>query len=763
MLSELLKNLNKELRPENTHQTWRFQTFLQMVAENPAVALRDIFQIFTDMVQYYACENGKCNLSNGLMQIENVNLERIFVDDCEEPFFFDSLFANKFIKLINGFKQGVQNTNIFLFEGPPGSGKSTFLNNLLEKFEKYTQLPEGVTYQTAWKVPTYKIHKSLNRFLEDFLQQDQSNFAEINQKTDDFNPKNGDKSDSSKNFPKKDLPDVVQFVCPNHDHPILHIPKAHRLDFLKKLIPDIDFLHQLTTQKEYEWVQKEESCSVCSAFYDALLEKLGEHSAVWDMIFVKKVHFNRKYSEGISIYNPGDNFIEMPLKNTTIQHQINQLFRNEEVQYTYSHLAKTNNGIYALMDIKENNIKRLMHLHGIISDGVHKVDFLEEKIKSLFFGSVNPADKQHYEYTPSFKDRIITINVPYILDYGIEVRIYLNKFGNEIRKAFLPNVLENIAKIIVATRLHKESPIIRQWLRQPARYHKHLDKDFLLLKMELYAGNVPAWLSEEDAKKYDDKIRKDLIQESEQEGKKGFSGRQSLNVFNALFTKYSKNEKIITMQMVENYFLKKGKIHDEIPDGFVESLVEMYDFKVMQEMKESIYAYNQEKIQTDIQNYVVSINFEHETSIFNPYTKIEIPISETHFGEFEAIILGINATWGEKIQFRQNTRTEYVSQTLAQEINMQGKSLLETAQYKKLFEKYTHNLKNNALLPHITNETFRRALQDYQTHNFNAYDQRLRQDVTQLINNLQTKFQYTEEGAKQVCVYAWDKGLLKKY
>ncbi len=753
MLSDLLKNLNKELRPENIHQTWRFQEFLQMVTDNPATTLRDIFQIFTDMVQYYACENGKCALSNGLMQIENVNLENIFVKDCEEPFFFDALFANRFVKLINGFKQGVQNTNIFLFEGPPGSGKSTFLNNLLEKFEKYTQLSEGTSYQTTWKVPTYKIHKSLNRFLEDFLQKDLPNFQEISQNKNDFPP----------NSPKKDLPDVVQFVCPNHDHPILHIPKSHRLEFLKKLIPDKEFLEKLTTEKEYEWIQQEDSCAVCGAFYDALLEKLGEHSAVWDMIFVKKVHFNRKYSEGISIYNPGDNFIEIPQKNSTIQQQINQLFRNEEVQYTYSHLAKTNNGIYTLMDIKENNVKRLMHLHGIISDGVHKVDFLEEKIKSLFLGSVNPADKVHYEQMPSFKDRIITLNVPYILDYSIEVRIYLRKFGEEIRKSFLPNVLENIAKIIIATRLSVESNTIRQWLRQPARYHKHLDKDFLLLKMELYANNVPGWLSEEDAKKYEEKIKKDLAQESEQEGRKGFSGRQSLNLFNALFTKYSKNEKIITMQMVENYFLKKGKIHEEIPDGFIESLVEMYDFKVIQEMKESIYSYNQDKIQNDIQNYIVSINFEHETNIFNPYTKTEIPVSETHFGEFEAIILGINATWGEKIQFRQNTRTEYVSNTLAQEINMQGKPILETTQYKKLFEKYTHNLKNNALSAYVNTETFRRALQDYNSHNFNAYDQRLRQDITQLITNLQKKFEYTEEGAKQVCIYSWDKGLLKKY
>jgi len=57
-------------------------------------------------------------------------------------------------------------------------------------------------------------------------------------------------------------------------------------------------------------------------------------------------------------------------------------------------LALTNNGIYALMDIKDNNITRLLSLHGIISDGVHKVEHIEEKINTLFLGLVNPEDKK---------------------------------------------------------------------------------------------------------------------------------------------------------------------------------------------------------------------------------------------------------------------------------------------------------------------------------------------------------------------------------
>ena len=65
------------------------------------------------------------------------------------------------------------------------------------------------------------------------------------------------------------------------------------------------------------------------------------------------------------------------------------------VSYVYSRYAKINNGIYALMDIKSHNTERLMELHNIISDGVHKVEDIEEKVNSLLFALMNPEDQKH--------------------------------------------------------------------------------------------------------------------------------------------------------------------------------------------------------------------------------------------------------------------------------------------------------------------------------------------------------------------------------
>ncbi len=49
------------------------------------------------------------------------------------------------------------------------------------------------------------------------------------------------------------------------------------------------------------------------------------------------------------------------------------------MKYLFSRYANTNNGIYALMDIKAHNKERFANLHGIISEGVHKVEEIEEE------------------------------------------------------------------------------------------------------------------------------------------------------------------------------------------------------------------------------------------------------------------------------------------------------------------------------------------------------------------------------------------------
>ena len=199
------------------------------------------------------------------------------------------------------------------------------------------------------------------------------------------------------------------------------------------------------------------------------------------MIFARRYLFDRRLGEGISVFNPGDRISNTyVLSNQLLQSQLNTLLcDSNRVPYMYSRYAKTNNGIYALMDIKSNNTERFANLHGIISEGVHKVEDIEEDVNSLFLALMNPEDKQNISETQSFSDRITNIKIPYVLDYNTEVKIYRNIFGDHIQRYFLPRVLNNLAKVIISSRLSPRSAGMEEWIPE--------------------VGQVPALLRQESA------------------------------------------------------------------------------------------------------------------------------------------------------------------------------------------------------------------------------------------------------------------------
>ena len=215
--------------------------------------------------------------------------------------------------------------------------------------------------------------------------------------------------------------------------------------------------------------------------------------------------------------------------------------------------------------------------------------------------------------------------------------------------------------------------------------------------------------------------------------------------------------------MLCNFFHSQNELKAFIPDGFLASLLLLYDFSILQEVKESLYYYNEDQIHREILNYMFAVNFEIGATETCSFTGDKLHISETFFEGFEKRTLGSGAEKEQRLAMRQDTQKSYTSTALTQEILVGGVAPTETKLFESLKDRYIYNLKQKVLDPFLENENFRRAIKDYAKEEFKTYDRKIRGDVTFLMNNLMGKYRYTERGAQAILIYAIDNDLAKRF
>ncbi len=200
-----------------------------------------------------------------------------------------------------------------------------------------------------------------------------------------------------------------------------------------------------------------------------------------------------------------------------------------------------------------------------------------------------------------------------------------------------------------------------------------------------------------------------------------------------------------------------------IPPGFLESLLRMYDYSVLQQVKESLYYYNEDQIAMDIQNYISAVTNEMDSIIKCIFTKEELHVTEAFLESIENRLLSENMDKKRRQDIRNDVLKQFTTRTLSYEIMIEGKNITETRLFGSLYDRYVHNLKKRVLEPFIENENFRNAIKDFDTDKFKAHDKRIKRDVTFLLKNLCKKFGYTMQGANEACIYVIDNDLPNKF
>lgn len=718
-----LEFLRGEIEKKEKRAILSFEEYCNTVKKEPQLFLRSIFQLFHDMIKTYVGE-GIDEYPDDPESIGFVKYDcsKIFVEGAGNPFFADRLFANRFVRQAESLRQGSQQNRIYVYEGPYGCGKSTFLNNLLCAFEKYTDTKQGQGFEIFWEIEM-----------------------------------GGEK---------------VEVLCPSHDCPLLIIPKQYRVGFLDRLLSDqklTEFKHNLSQDKEYLWVFESGVCTICKSLFWILFDKLGSLDKVLSMVKARTYKFDRSLGEGISVFNPGDkppsSMREVFLTDDQIQKRLNKIFGASVVKYVFSKHAKTNNGIYVLMDVKSYNKDRILELHNIISEGVHKVGEIEEHINSLFFALMNPEDKKNIEEekaAESLQGRIQYNSIRYVMEVPTEVRIYRDTFGDHIDVRFLPRVLENFARVIISSRMNIASKPLEEWMGDVKKYKKYCDEYGLLLRMEIYGGVIPQWLSDEDRKKFTAKVRRKMIAEAEKEGNNGFSGRESIKLFGDFFSRYSGRPGLINMGNVVDFFkhkIDKEIRNERIPQNFINSLVNWYDYVVLDEVKKSLYFYNEKQISEDVLHYLCAVNYDLGNKVKCKFTGKEIEVTIDFLKLFGGFFIGREMNNEEALICARSVQQKY-TEIIAQE---PGQEIIETELYKELFLAYVKNIKERIVQPFLKNDSFREAVKAFGGESFETFDTRLREHINYMIANLVEKFNYTEQGAKEICLYVIDRKLAEKF
>ena len=121
--NDIINLLDRKLKKSDEGSVIPFHDFLARAREDPLLYFRNVFQLFSDMIYYYIDIEDEYKDDPESISYKTINCERLFVENTDTPFFTDLPLANRLIRLADSFREGTQQNKIYVFMGPPGSGK----------------------------------------------------------------------------------------------------------------------------------------------------------------------------------------------------------------------------------------------------------------------------------------------------------------------------------------------------------------------------------------------------------------------------------------------------------------------------------------------------------------------------------------------------------------------------------------------------------------------------------------------------------------
>ncbi len=524
---------------------------------------------------------------------------------------------------------------MILLHGPVGTAKSTIVRLLKKGLEAYAKTEEGRLYTFYWL-------------------------------TDD-----GERMD-----------------CPMHEEPLKLIPPELR----SAVLGEINDGNQEDGRVEIEG----DLCPACRFMYNQLITKAdGKWLELIRQVRVRRLLLSEKDRVGIGTFQPKD---EKNQDSTELTGDINYRkiaqYGSDSDPRAFNfdgELNIANRGLIEFIEILKLDVAFLYDL--LTASQEHKIKpkkFAHTDIDEVILGHTNEAEYRRLinnEYMEALRDRTIKIDVPYVIRYSDEVKIYERDFNERrvIGKHIAPHTLSIAALWAVLTRLE-----------EPKRANLSL-----LQKLKLYDGRALAGYTEDSLI--------ELQAETPGEGMGGISPRYIQDkLSNALVSDQSRTCINPFMLMRE---LEAGLHHhslitsEEQRKRYSELLAvvcQEYDEIVKNEVQRAITA-DEAAIKRLCANYIDNLKaYTQKQKVRNPYTGQDEPPDERLMRSIE-----------EKIDIPESRKDDFRREIMNYigALALEGKTFswdsnerLRRALEQKLFEDQKDSIKLTSLVSNVLDD-----------------------------------------------------------
>ncbi|NMC69067.1 MAG: serine protein kinase PrkA [Myxococcales bacterium] len=441
-------------------QILSFEEYLGLVLAEPRVHLRDAAMYLRDAFDHY----GRTTVQRPWGSLERWRLFDAEFDDGRDRLVGHETVQGTFYRVLSGFVRDGRSNRLILLHGPNGSAKTTFVQCIIRALEHYSGTPPGALYRFHWIFPTDRVERGGLGF-----------------------GTGGRSGKGPATFAHLEDADIdARLACEVRDHPLLLLPDAYRREVLRAAAAQDGEL------RVPERLFRTGLCHKCRQIFDALsVSYEGDLRKVLAHVQVERFTVSRGYRRGAIVIGPQLS-VDASERQVTADRSLAALpaaLQNMALYEPHGELVDGAGGIVVFDDLLKRPLDAFKYLLTTIENGEVTLSHSILRLDAVMVATSNEvhmeAFRRHPEYA-SFRGRLATIRVPYLLEHPLEREIYELHIVPQVERHVAPHAIDLAARWAVMTRLGR--PDTAPFEPEVRRLVEDLSVEG---KAALYAGDLP--------------------------------------------------------------------------------------------------------------------------------------------------------------------------------------------------------------------------------------------------------------------------------